>query len=206
MANKLFTNADYDALLKDVRIANQRISRLTNEFGERSWATNQLYNRLEDPKILALTKTGYVKVNRSMSEVKLKYIQQAVKAFISPETQTSTVRGAKKAISNTQQAIKEHFTRIKRDRKTGEDIKIEISDEQAGRLYNIVKDRDLRDMSEQFNPSEVWARLVRAKEQNKSFDEFAKLFEEDAKEFTKDGIKDRDVQEYLKEIYKMYME
>lgn len=205
MSKKLFTKADYDSLLKDVRIANQRISRLTNTFGERSWATNSLYNKLEDPKILGLTKTGYVKVNKSMSDVKLKYIHQAVKEFISPETKTSTVRGAKKAISNTQQAIKEHFSRIKRDRKTGEDVKITITDEQAGKLYNIVKNRDLRDMSEMFDPSEVWARLVRAKEKNLSYDEFAKLFDNDAKKFTKDGINDLDVKEYLKEIYDMYV-
>lgn len=189
MAKKLFTNVDYAELQKDVRKANQRIQRLTDTFGERSWAVNDLYNKLEDPKILGLTKTGYVKISKNMSDVKLKYIQQSVKQFISPETKTSTVRGARQAIKNTKQSIKEHYSEIGNN----------ITDEEAGRLYNIVEDKNLRDMSETFDPSEVWARLVRAKEQNLDFDGFANLFKKDA------DIRDLDVRDYLKSIYDMYM-
>lgn len=202
---RLFTLSDYEQLKKEVHKANQRIQRLTAKYGERSWATIGLYNKLEDKKIFALSKTGYIRLNKNWSDVKLKYIEQVVKNFNSPETKTSTIRGAEEAIANTKQSIKEHFTRIKRDRKTGEEIKVGISDEQAGKLYEIVKNKDLRPMSEQFDPSETWARLVRAKEKNLSYDEFAMLFDEDAKKFSKQVVNDLDVKEYLTEIYNLYM-
>lgn len=202
--SKLFTLKDYEQLKKDVHTANQRIQRLTEKYGERSWAVIPLYNKLEDKKVLALTRYGNIRINKKMSDVKLKYIQQAVEDF--KNAKTSKVRGAENAIATTKHAIKEHFTRIKKDRKTGEDIKIEITDEQAGKLYSIVEDKDLRNMSEQFDPSETWARLVRAKEKNLSYDDFANLFDEDAKKIAKNGINDLDVKEYLSEIYKMYME
>lgn len=185
--SRLFTDADYKQLVKDVRIANQRIVRLTNKYGERSWAVNSLYNKLEDSKVMALTKYGNIKINRGMSDVKLKYIQQAVKEF--KESQTSKIRGAELAIKNTKQSIKEHYS----------DIGNNLTDEQAGKLYNIVEDRNLRDYSELFNPSETWARLIRAKEQNLTFDKFTNLFKKDA------NINDLDVRNYLKEIYDMYM-
>lgn len=185
--SRLFTEADYKQLIKDVRIANQRIVRLTNKYGERSWAVNNLYNKLEDSKVMALTKYGNIKINRGMSDVKLKYIQQAVKEF--KESQTSKIRGAELAIKNTKQSIKEHYS----------DIGNNLTDEQAGKLYNIVEDRNLRDYSELFDPSETWARLIRAKEQNLTFDRFANLFKKDS------NINDLDVRNYLKEIYDMYM-
>lgn len=185
--SRLFTDADYKQLVKDVRIANQRIVRLTNKYGERSWAVNSLYNKLEDPKVMALTRYGNVKINRGMSDVKLKYIQQAVNEF--KESQTSKIRGAELAIKNTKQSIKEHYS----------DIGNNLTDEQAGKLYNIVEDRNLRDYSELFDPSETWARLIRAKEQNLTFDRFTNLFKKDA------NINDLDVRNYLKEIYDMYM-
>ena len=200
MANRksrLFTMQNYENLQKEVHKANQRIERLTNAFGERSWATIGLYNKLEDKKVLGLTRYGYVRINKKMSDVRLKYIEQAVKQF-NEENTTSTVRGARQAIKNTKEALKAHFSALETG-DNGEVITKNLSDEEVGRLYKIVEDKDLRDMSETFNPSETWARMIQAKEQNLSYDAFAELFSEDA------NINDLDVKEYLREIYDMYM-
>lgn len=187
--SRVFTEADYQTLLKDVHKANQAIQRLTNKYGERSWATIGLYNKLEDKNILGLTRYGNIRVNRSMSDIKLKYIEKATREFLS--SKTSTIRGAEKTIKETKESLKAHF---------GDDEnKTVLSDEEVGRLYNIVSNKEWRDMTQEFDPSETWARLVRAKEQNLSYDKFANLFSKDA------NINDLDIKEYLKEIYDMYM-
>ena len=196
--SRLFTLKDYENLKKEVRKANQRITRLTETFGERSWATIGLYNKLEDPKVLALTRYGNIRINKRMSDVKLKYIEQAVKEFNSPDTKTSTVRGARQAIKNTKEALKSHFSKLETG-ENGELITKNLTDEEVGRLYNIVEDKERRDMTQLFDPSETWARLIQAKEQNLSYDKFAELFSEDA------NINDEDVKEYLRYIYNLYM-
>lgn len=200
MANRksrLFTLEDYKKLQKEVHKANQRIERLTNAFGERSWATIGLYNKLEDKKVLGLTRYGYVRINKKMSDVRLKYIEQAVKQF-NEENTTSTVRGAREAIRKTKDKLRAHFSKITEDDK-GNIVTETLPEEDVGRLYKIVEDKDRRDMTETFDPSETWARLIQAKEQNLSYDEFAELFKEDA------NINDEDVKEYLRYIYDLYM-
>lgn len=195
--SRLFTLKDYQNLQKEVRKANQRITRLTEAFGERSWATIGLYNKLEDSKVLALTRYGNIRINKKMSDVKLKYIEQAVKEF-NTQNKTSTVRGARQAIRNTKEALKSHFSKLETG-ENGELITKNLTDEEVGRLYNIVEDKERRDMTQLFDPSETWARLIQAKEQNLSYDKFAELFSEDA------NINDEDVKEYLRYIYNLYM-
>ena len=185
----LITEVEYQEILKSVHKANQRIQKLTNKYGERSWATIPLYQKLEDPKILALTKYGNIKVNRSMSDVKVKYIGKVTKEFL--ESTTSTIRGAESAIKKTKQSLKETFS-------DAENLKY-MSDEEIGKLYQIVENKDWRDMTETFDPSETWARLQRAKAKDLNFSEFADLFKRDA------DIKDIEIRTYLKEIYDMYM-
>lgn len=186
---KIFNESEYEVLLRDVHKANQRIQKLTNKYGERSWATIPLYEKLEDPKILALTRYGNIKVNRSMSDVKLKYIQKVTKEFLN--SKTSTIRGAEKAIKETKQSLKAQFS-------DAENLKF-MSDEEVGKLYQIVENKDWRDMTEMFDPSETWARMQRAKTKDLKFNEFADLFKRDA------DIKDIEIRTYLKEIYDMYM-
>lgn len=190
MARKrIFSDSEYKDLLRDVHKANQRIQKLTNKYGERSWATIPLYEKLEDSKILALTRYGNIKVNRSMSDVKLKYIQKATKEFLN--SKTSTIRGAEKAIKETKQSLKAQFS-------DAENLEI-MTDEEVGKLYQIVENKDWRDMTEMFDPSETWARMQRAKAKDLKFNEFADLFKRDA------DIKDIEIKTYLKEIYDMYM-
>lgn len=187
--NSIFTENDYQKLIRDVHKANQRIQRLTERYGERSWATIPLYEKLEDKKVLALTEYGNVRINRKMSDIKLKYVQKVVQDFIASDT--STVRGAKSAIKKTKLSLKERFS-------DAENLKY-MTDEEVGRLYQIVENKDWRYMTEVFDPSETWARLQRAKEKNLKYDEFTELFKKDA------DIKDIEIKTYLKEIYDMYM-
>ena len=187
--NSIFTENDSQKLIRDVHKANQRIQRLTERYGERSWATIPLYEKLEDKKVLALTEYGNIRINRKMSDIKLKYVQKVVQEFIASDT--STVRGAARAIKKTKLSLKERFS-------DAENLKY-MSDEEVGRLYQIVENKDWRYMTEVFDPSETWARLQRAKEKNLKYNEFTELFKKDA------DIKDIEIRTYLREIYDMYM-
>lgn len=192
---KIYREVDYQELLKKVHKANQRIIRLTEKYGERSWATVSLYNKLEDPKILGLTRYGNIKVNRKMSDIKLKYIEKVTDEFL--ESQTSRIRGAEEAIKKTKEKLRATYS-------DSEKLKF-ISDEEVGKLYNIVEKKEWRDYTQLFDPSETWARLVRAKETNLSLNEFEDLFKKDLGLNKGDEIKDLDVREYLREIYNMYV-
>lgn len=192
---KIYNEVDYQNLLKKVHKANQRIIRLTEKYGERSWATIPLYNKLEDPKILALTRYGNIKVNRKMSDIKLKYIEKATDEFL--DASTSKITGANEAIKKTKESLKATFS-------DSEKLKM-MSDEDVGKLYQIVENKDWRDMTQQFDPSETWARLMRAKEKNLSENEFEDLFKRDLGLNKGEEIKDLDIKEYLRDIYNMYI-
>lgn len=185
----IFDILEFGKLIKDVRRANQRIQRLQGRYGESSWAINQLYERIDNKNIDGISLlTGNIKISRNMTDIQLRAIQKATKIFL--ESQTSTLRGVKKAINNMQDALKKNYS----------DIDKPLSDKDAEKLYSIVENKDIRGTVEQIGASETWTRTLRAKEQNLSKDKFIDLFRN-----TKVNINDVDIQADLERIYNMYM-
>lgn len=185
----VFDIEEFGKLIKDVRRANQRIQRLQGRYGESSWAINQLYERIDNKNVDGISSlTGNIKISRNMSDIQLRAIQKATKIFL--ESQTSTLRGVKKAVNNMQDALKKNYSDIDRP----------LSNKDAEKLYNIVENKDIRSTVEQIGASETWTRTLRAKEQNLSKDKFIDLFRN-----TKVDINDVDIQADLERIYNMYM-
>ena len=185
----IFSSGDYEKLLKDVRKANQRIQKIQGRYGESSWAVNQLYEKIDNNNINGIsTLTGNIRISRNMSDIQLKAIQKATNIFLN--SQTSTLRGVRKAINNMQEALKKNYSDIDRP----------LSNKDAEKLYNIVENKDIRSTVEQIGASETWTRTLRAKEQNLSKDKFIDLFRN-----TKIDINDVDIQADLERIYNMYM-
>ena len=190
MAKNIFDLNAYNNLVKDVRKANQRIQKIQARYGENSWAITDLYNKLDNKQINAIsTLSGSIKINKAMSDIQLKAIEKAVKNFLSPETKTSTLRGIKKVIKTTKISLQQTLS----------DRNNIISESDIEKLYKLVEDKTYRDMTEKMNASTVWARLVQAKEQNKTENQFINLFKNSS------DIKDSSVREYLSEIYNKYM-
>lgn len=184
----IFKLEDYNKLVKDVKIANQRIQKLQDRYGENSWAINQLYSKINTNKLNAISgKTGGIKVNKSMSDIELKAIQKATSEFLENK-KTSTLRGVRSTIKNTKESLKATFG----------DEAHQISDKDVNFLYDLVEDKNKRDITENIGASEVWAKLIQAKEQNLKLSEFKELFSEDI------DINDSDVKSYLREIYYKY--
>lgn len=186
----IFTMKDYNNLVKDVRKANQRIQKLQGRYGESSWAVNQLYEKIDNKNINGVSVlTGNIKINKNMSEIQLKAIQKATTRFL--ESQTSTLRGVKKAINNMQDAIKTNYS----------DMNKQISDKDAEKLYSFLESKDTRGTIEKIGASDTWAKAIRAKEENKTKDEFIEMFKN-----SKVNINDLDVREDLETIYNRYMQ
>lgn len=185
----IFNRGDYEKLLKDVRKANQRIQKIQGRYGESSWAVNQLYEKIDNNNINGIsTLTGNIRISRNMSDIQLKAIQKATKIFL--DSQTSTLRGVRKAVNNMQEALKKNYS----------DINKPLSDKDAEKLYNIIENRDIRNTVEQIGASETWTRTLRAQEQNLSKDKFIDLFRN-----TNIDINDLDIKADLERIYQMYM-
>ena len=103
-----FSLSDYNKLVRDVRIANQRIQRIQNRYGESSWAINELYNKIDNNLVNGVSQlTGNIKVSKSMSEIQLRAIEKATNTFLKSET--SKLRGIKKTIKNTKESLQRTF-------------------------------------------------------------------------------------------------
>ena len=194
----IFNLEEYGKLIKDVRKANQRIQRIQSRYGESSWAVNQLYERIDNDNIKGISVlTGNIRLDKGMSDIQLKAIQKATKTFL--ESQTSTLRGVRKAINNMQDAIQKHYS----------DINKKISDEDAEKLYSMLENKDIRSTVEQIGASETWTRAIRAKEQKLSKDKFIDLFKNVKVNTNGKDIKvntnDKDIKADLERIYDLYM-
>ncbi len=183
----IFSLNDYNKLKYKVRIANQRIQRIQNRYGENSWAINQLYDKINNNLVNAISMlTGNIQINKKMSEIQLKAIEKATETFL--KSDTSKLVGIRRAIKQTKESLQATF---------GDEVN-RISDKEINVLYDLVEDKNKRVITEQIGASTVWAKTIQAKEQNLTFNEYANLFKDDI------DIKDKDVREFLKDTYKKY--
>lgn len=186
---KAISLKEYNELLKNVRIANQRITRIQNRYGENSWAINYLYDKLDNEKVNAISGvSGMIRINKNMSDVQLLAVKKATDNFINKYA-TSKLVGIRRAIKQTKESLQATFG----------DESNKISDKEINILYDLVEDKNKRTITEQIGASIVWARTIQAKEQNLSFNEYTNLFSDDI------DIKDKDVREFLKDTYNKYI-
>ena len=123
----------FNELKKLSKRANQRIVRLEREFGKDTWATRELKDKLEVEPLQAWTRSGRVKVNKSMTETQLRATIKEVNKFLNKAT--STKRGIKKA---RQKGIETLRTRYGAKATAGA-----ITNEEAEALYNIFEDSEV---------------------------------------------------------------
>lgn len=187
---KTFSLDDYNELVKNIRIANQRIQKIQNRYGENSWAINELYKNIDNKFIHAVSgKTGGIKIDKSMSDVQLRMVQKATKLFLK-DYKTSGLVGIRHAIESTKKSLQATY---------GEQFN-EITDKEVNFLYDLVEDKNKRDLTENIGASQVWAKLIQAKEQNLKLSEFRDLFEN----MDNVDLREKDTREYLREIYYKY--
>ena len=187
---------DYEVLKKEVNIANKRIRALNKRYGEKSWATNQLYNKINTETIKGINKRGYIRINKTMSDIQLKAIAKATSIF--KESKTSKLTG----VSDTIRKVKKGLQATLGDyqgKDTESDVKpITIKD--INKLYNLVQDREKRDLTEQIGASTLWRITKEAKDKNRSFKRFVSKINRQSDA----DIKDKEDLKFLKDLFTDY--
>ena len=155
MARKYVSLTDYKAIVKDVRKANQRIARIQKRYGENAWALNNLYDKLDNKMINAISPySGEISIKKNMSNAQLNAVRRATKEFLA--SKTSTIRG----IENVKKEVKEGL------KKVFNDDRLNVSDKEINALYRIVEDKDLRTTAELIGASTLWRLVIDARNKN----------------------------------------
>lgn len=164
MAKKEMTEEQaelFRELTKLSKRANQRLVRLEGAFGKDTWASRKLKNRLDIEPLQAWTKTGRVRVNKSMTITQLRATIKATNQFLN--SQTSTVAGIKKVREKQIKSISKALGTEEAD----------LTYEEAETLYIMFEDTDFTFFVPQYlSASEFWAEIESAKEQNLDLDDF----------------------------------
>lgn len=178
----------YNELKKLSKRANQRLVRLEREFGKDTWASKKLRNRLESEPIQAWTRSGRVKVNKSMSITQMRAAIKATEQFLA--SKTSTVSGVKKVKKTTIAGLA---------RSLGTDD-TKLSDEEAETLYDMLSNDYVTDLLRYIPASDFWALIEDAKEQNDTESQFINRI----KDYIEFG-NDKDMVTKLQAIYIKYV-
>lgn len=164
MPKKIELNSEQQQLFNELKKlskrANQRIVRLEKEFGKDTWATKKLRNKLEAEPLQAWSKTGRVKVNKSMTTTQMKATIKATQQFLN--SKTSTKRGIKQVKKTT---IKQLAKSLGTDDE-------DLTNEEAEALYDMLSDDYVTDILKYIPASDFWALIEDAKEAGDSQESF----------------------------------
>ena len=164
MPKKIELNSEQQQLFNELKKlskrANQRIVRLEREFGKDTWATKKLRDKLEAEPLQAWSKTGRVKVNKSMTITQMKSTIKATQQFLN--SKTSTKRGIKQVRKTTIKNLAKSLGTEEED----------LTDEEAEALYDMLSDDYVTDILKYIPASEFWALIEDAKESGDSQDSF----------------------------------
>ena len=187
-------NKNYETLKKKVKRANSAIERIEKQYGENSWGVSRLYDKLRNETFYGITKSGRVRVTKTMSDEQLKGIEKQVNKFLENKA-TSTLTGIKKVKKDVKASLKA----------TLGDIEHDITDDEINKLYDLVEDKDKRSTTESIGASTIWTTITEAKDisqQNGKLideNEYFKLVEQRGNLKLNDEDKD-----FLEEIYLKY--
>ena len=180
---------DYENLKKKVAIANKRIRAIEKVYGEESWAINQLYDKIKDKEFVnGINKNGLIRINKTMSDAQLKAIEKATYNFLG--SSTSKLGGIQKAIRATKKGLagalgdKEH----------------PISNRDINKLYDLVQDKEKRDLTEKIGASTLWTETRHAKDKDLTFGRYFRNVD-------KRGdieLKDKDDMKFLIDLFEDY--
>lgn len=164
MPKKIELNSEQQQLFNELKKlskrANQRIVRLEREFGKDTWATKKLRDKLEVEPLQAWSKTGRVKVNKSMTVTQMKATIKATQQFLN--SKTSTKRGIKQIKKTTIKQLAKSLGTEEED----------LTDEEAEALYDMLSDDYVTDILKYIPASNFWALIEDAKEAGDSQDSF----------------------------------
>lgn len=190
MANEIYNRDNYEQLKKQVIKTNKAIARIEKQYGESSWGINNLYNKLNNDVFKGVTKSGKIRLNKSMSDIQLRAIEKATTNFLNNK-KTSTLTGIKGVVKDVKSSLKATYG----------DMGNKLTNKEVNMLYDLVEDKDKRSITEQIGASEVWATIIQAKEQKLDYNKFEDLISRRSSA----DINDLDTKAFLEDIYAKYL-
>lgn len=172
--------------------ANKRIASVEKSYGKESWAIKKLRNRLDIPKLDSWTKGGRISISSKQSIPQMRAQINAVSQFLN--SNTSTISGIKRAISNTKNAIKQNFAR--------EDKTQSVTDSEAEQFYEMLEDyKNINWLLKEYGASDTFTFLNAMRDVKADLDTFKDRF---FKHFTKYSENDIDMQKKVEDLYIKY--
>lgn len=133
---------------------------LKEHSGKDTWAIKKLRAKLATEPLLAWTRTGRVRVNKSMSITQMRATIKAVQQFLN--SKTSRVGGVKEVRKTTIKSIAKSMGTEEED----------LSNEEAEALYDMLSDDYVTDILKYIPASEFWALIEDAKENGDTEQQF----------------------------------
>lgn len=190
MAKKLISYGDYKELVKRVRIANQRIRRIQERYGDNAWAVRNLTDKLDNKLINAISPySGEIRIRKNMNQAQLNAIRKATNDFLD-KSKTSTLVGIRRAKENVLQGLRVSLS----------DDTIQLSDQEMQSLFRIVEDDDIKTTVDFIGASTLWRLMINAKEKNMNENDWFNLL----KDYNING-NDLDIKNDLSRIFNDYI-
>ena len=189
MAKKKGQGFSNESLQKLIKRANQRIVRIEQRYGKDRWAVKSLKANLDNDLLNAWTQKGRICIPKNASEDDKEKIKLITEKFLS--SSISSLKGIKSRVSDIKKTIKEK----------GKRNDIEISDDEAETIYELLNDEDMNWlMSETRLASDVWVFIAEAKDKRESKNEFTLRVLNYI-----NNTNDEDAKEKLERIYDKYL-
>ena len=190
MPKNYVSYGDYKELVKRVRIANQRIRRITERYGENAWAVRNLTDKLDNKLINAISPySGEIRIRKNMNQAQLNAIRKATNDFLD-KSKTSTLVGIRRAKENVLQGLRVSLS----------DDNIQLSDKEMQSLFRIVEDDDIKTTVDFIGASTLWRLMINAKEKNMNENDWFNLL----KDYNING-NDLDIKNDLSRIFNDYI-
>ena len=180
----------YREVKKQVNVVNERLNSLERYHKVGTWSTGKLTTRLRSNKTKGLLYKGKrVRLKPRMTKTNLIQVQKATKQFL--ESATSTNKGITKTKESTIKSLKDTLNFRKEKR---------MSDRDAESLYNMLGDKQTRNLVDEIGASLLMQEIMYAARNNLSFDSFVdRLNSYMAQDM------DLDLKEEAKRIYDIYV-
>lgn len=150
---------------KLVKQANAMLDSLQRRYKKGTWASKKLLDRLSSKNLQVVTRKGKIKFPKSATRQQLLAINKAVTQFM--ESKTSTKKGIKSVRKQTIETLQGSLSR--------DDV--ELSYEDAEKLYELFGDTDFHSIAEKIGASALQAVIEDSIDEDDDSNTFLKRLE-----------------------------
>ncbi|MEE0137737.1 hypothetical protein [Fusobacterium ulcerans] len=193
LTTRLSTTKSTDRLERETRKlvskANARLDSLQRRYKSGTWASKKLANRLSANKMKMWSKSGKIKIGKSLTKSQMVGLNKAINQFLL--SATSTKKGIKSVREKTIESLRGTLS---------DDIE-EMSYEDAEKFYEMFGNNDFQTLADKIGSSALQACIEDAIESGDSEEDFIKRLEW----YGGVSMNDLDIREAAQRLYEKYV-